>query len=72
MSVNESTLDRIIRGIAAVLAVIAAIAVGPTTAFGIILFVLAAILGLTAVVGFCPIYRLLGMSTNRVAARTKA
>ena len=44
---------------------IAALAVGAGTTLGIILIVLAAILLVTAAVGFCPLYRLLGLRTNK-------
>jgi hypothetical protein len=65
MSSNESTLDRIIRVIVAVVAVAAAFAVGPSSVLGIILFVVAAIMLVTAAVGFCPLYRLVGLSTKK-------
>jgi hypothetical protein len=56
-------LDRIVRVVAGVVAVVVALAVGPTSVVGIVLFVVAAILLVTAAVGFCPLYRLLGIST---------
>ena len=68
MSSNESTLDRIIRVIVAIVAVAAAFAVGATSVLGIILFIVAAIMLVTAAVGFCPLYRLFGLSTRKKAS----
>ncbi|MDD2858638.1 MAG: DUF2892 domain-containing protein [Candidatus Nanopelagicales bacterium] len=65
MSRNESPIDRIIRLVIAVAAVVVAFLVGPSTVLGIILFVVAAVMLLTAAVGFCPIYRILGLRTNK-------
>jgi fatty acid desaturase len=69
MGTNESGLDRIIRLVIAVVAVIVAFAAGAGSVLGIILFVVAAIMLVTAAVGFCPLYRIFGLSTNRAAAR---
>ena len=57
-------IDRIIRAAAAVAALIGAFVVGFTTAGGIVLTILAVLAAATAAVGFCPLYRLLGMSTS--------
>lgn len=65
MRTNESTVDRVIRVALAAVAVVVALLVGAGTALGIILFVVAAILLITAAVGFCPLYRILGLRTNR-------
>lgn len=70
MKRNESTLDRVLRGIGAVAAVIVAAVVGFTTVVGIILLVVAAILAVTAIVGFCPLYRVFGLSTDRSTSTT--
>ena len=70
MTTNESTLDRVLRAIAGVVAAAAAIAVGAGTVLGIVLVVLAAVLLVTAAVGFCPLYRLLGIRTNAEAVRS--
>ena len=61
---NEGNIDRIVRGVVAVVAAVIAIAVGPGTVGGIILWVVAAIMSVTAISGMCPIYRLLGISTR--------
>jgi zinc transporter ZupT len=65
MSSNTSTADRIIRVIIAIAAVIGAFAVGASSVFGIILFVVAAVMLVTAAIGFCPLYRLFGLSTKK-------
>jgi len=65
MSRNESSIDRLIRVIIAIAATGVAFAVGAASVFGIILFVVAAIMLVTAAVGFCPIYRILGLRTNK-------
>ncbi len=67
MFTNESGLDRGLRAAAGVILAIVAFVVGIGSALGIVLAVLAAILLGTAAVGFCPIYRILGMRTNKVA-----
>ena len=64
MQVNEGTLDRVIRAAIAIIAAIAAIAIGPGSLGGIVLWVVAAIMAVTALVGMCPIYRVLGLSTR--------
>jgi Protein of unknown function (DUF2892) len=69
MSRNESNLDRMIRIAAAVVAVIGAVAVGASSVLGLVLLVVAAILLVTSAVGFCPLYRLLGISTDKTAPK---
>jgi hypothetical protein len=46
-----------------VVAVVLAILAGATSGLGIVLWVVAAVMLGTALVGFCPIYRLLGIDT---------
>ncbi len=64
---NVGTLDRVVRLLAA--AGLAALAVAgiPAVPFVYATLTLAAILAVTGLVGFCPIYALLGIRT--VAAR---
>ena len=62
---NVSGVDRIVRVVIAIAAVIGAFAVGASSVLGIILFVVAAIMLITAAVGFCPLYRLFGLSTKK-------
>jgi hypothetical protein len=66
---NESTIDRGIRIVIALAAVIGAFAVGAGSVVGIVLFVVALIMVATAAVGFCPLYRIFGLSTCKVPAR---
>lgn len=56
MTPNMGNTDRIIRAIAAIIAIIIAFIVGPSTWLGIVLFVIAAVLLLTAAIRFCPVY----------------
>lgn len=66
MTPNESTLDRGIRGVvAAVATVLAFTATKPGKPAGIGLLAVSAIMGLTAAVGVCPIYLLLGIGTRK-------
>lgn len=67
MSTNESPIDRVIRVVIAVAAVVVAFVVGASSVLGIILFVVAAIMIVTAATGFCPLYRVFGMSTCKVS-----
>ena len=67
MERNESNADRILRVIVAVVAAGIGVAVGAGTALGIILMVVAAIMLVTAGVGFCPLYRIFGLSTNKLS-----
>jgi len=63
---NESPVDRGARGLVAVLAAVLAFTVTePGKPAGIGLLAVSAIMGLTAVVGVCPIYRLLGIGTRK-------
>lgn len=66
MTTNESTVDRIIRLVIGIAAFVAAFAVGIGTVGGIILAVVGVIMLVTAAVGFCPLYRIFGMSTCKV------
>ena len=67
MTTNESNADRIIRAIIGVVALVAAFAVGISSVFGIILAVVGVVMLLTAAIGFCPIYRVFGMSTRKLS-----
>jgi hypothetical protein len=66
MHTNESTLDRAIRLVVAVAAAVLAFVTGAGSALGIVLLVVAAIMLVTAAVGFCPLYRVFGISTCKV------
>ncbi|MCL6606817.1 MAG: DUF2892 domain-containing protein [Geminicoccaceae bacterium] len=58
MTANVGTVDRVIRGLVG-LFLIAMVFVGPQTAWGWI----GVIPLVTAILGYCPAYRLLGFST---------
>lgn len=66
MKTNEGTIDRIARVVIAVVAAIVAIAAGG--ALGVVLWIVAAVMLVTAAVGFCPLYRIIGVNTCRVPA----
>ncbi len=61
MKHNTGNADRIVRVILAIVFAVAGIALGG--AVGIICFVLAAVMLVTAAVGFCPLYTLVGANT---------
>jgi hypothetical protein len=60
--VNEGTLDRVIRVVIGV-ALISLVFVGPKSLWGLVGLVPLA----TGLFGFCPLYRLIGLSTARQA-----
>ena len=60
MFMNEGMIDRVIRVIVGAV-LIALVFVGPQTPWGWIGLVLV----ITGLVGFCPIYKLLGLRTNK-------
>lgn len=64
MSHNMGSADRIVRAaIVAPALVIIALVVGASSAAGIVLFVLAAVMLATSAVGTCPLYAPLGITT---------
>ena len=58
MSPNMSTLDRTIRTVVAIAAAATGVAIGPGSAFAIVLFAVAAVLLATSAISFCPLYAL--------------
>ncbi len=60
MTKNEGTVDRIVRGVAGVVGIGVAVALGGAWW---ILGAVGAVLLVTAVTGFCGLYTLLGVST---------
>lgn len=66
MTTNTGTADRAIRVAVALVAVIAAWLIGFGSIAGIVLLVVAAIMLVTAAVGFCPLYRVFGINTCKV------
>ena len=67
MKSNEGTIDRIIRAVVGVAALLGAFALGSGSIAFVLLLVVGAILLVTAAVGFCPLYRMLGISTRPAA-----
>lgn len=63
MTRNLSTTDRVLRIVFAVVLALTAVVTGASSVLGIVMLVVAAVLAGTAAVGFCPLYRLLGLST---------
>jgi Inner membrane protein YgaP-like, transmembrane domain len=68
MEKNMNGIDRIIRIVIAIAAVAGAAAVGFGSLGSWLLLVVGAIMLVTAVVGFCPLYRVFGVSTSKVRA----
>jgi len=66
MQRNEGTVDRVVRALAGVVALIIAGLVGIGSIGGVLLAVVGAVLVVTGAVGFCPLYRVLGVSTRPV------
>jgi hypothetical protein len=71
MNRNESNTDRIIRAVVAIAAVVTAALVGFGSPMAWVLLAVAAIMGVTAAVGFCPLYRIFGMSTCAVNTKVQ-
>ena len=68
MTRNEGNIDRLARGVVAIIALILAFAVGIGSVGGVILALVAVVMAVTAAVGFCALYKLLGISTDRHTA----
>ena len=66
MNANVGSADKIVRLVIAVVAAVLAFVVGAGSVGGIVLLVVAVVMLGTAAVGFCPLYRLFGMSTCKV------
>ncbi len=65
MNANVGSTDKGIRLVLALVAVVVAFVVDLTSVLGIVLLVVAAVLAVTAFTGFCPLYRVFGMTTAR-------
>ncbi len=65
MTRNMARIDRLARGvIVAPVALIVALVVGIGSVAGVILAAVAVIMAVTAAVGFCPLYRAVGVATG--------
>ncbi len=65
MKQNMGTIDRVIRVILAILVLVLYLAGSISGTAAIILGIFAVIFFLTSVIGFCPLYGLLGISTKK-------
>jgi hypothetical protein len=65
MKTNESMVDRIIRGVAGLVLLALYFSNTVTGTLGIVLAVVGAVALLTGLVGFCPLYSLLKIQTNK-------
>jgi hypothetical protein len=65
MKTNESILDRIIRVILGAVLLALYFTGTVTGGLGVVFIILGAIALITGVVGFCPLYALLKVSTNK-------
>ena len=65
MNRNVGTADRALRTVLGLAAVGGAFWFGLASAAGLVMVVVGAVLLVTAAAGFCPLYRLLGVSTDR-------
>ena len=63
---NESGIDRIIRAVVGIILIALAASSAVTGVLGIIFWVVGAVLLLTGIVGFCPLYALLRIRTKQV------
>ena len=64
MQKNMGRTDRSLRALVAVGAVVASGVLGFSTAWGIVLLVVAAVMAVTAASAYCPIYHLVGIKTT--------
>ena len=69
MNTNVGSTDKMIRIVAGIVAAVVAFLVGAGSVLGIVLLVVAAVMLVTAFTGFCPLYRLIGVNTCKVANR---
>ena len=65
MKTNESGLDRVIRAIVGIVLFVLYFTGVISGTLGIILLVVGAILIITSLVGFCPLYAILKIHTNK-------
>jgi len=68
ISVNESNIDRIVRFVVALGLIFWAMFQWPialSSFWALIAYVVGAVFIVTSVIGFCPIYKLFGMSTAK-------
>ena len=64
MRQNVGMTDRMARGLLAIGAIVGASVLGFASGWGIVLLVVAAVLVVTGLVGYCPAYGVLGIDTS--------
>ena len=67
MTVNESSLDRVLRVVVGALLVLAWGLGWWTGTWAVVLGIVGIVLVLTGLVGFCPLYRVFGIGTRPTA-----
>ena len=65
MKTNIGSIDRVLRIALALVASFLVLSDAVTGTLGIVTIIVALILAVTSVVGFCPIYRILRLSTKK-------
>jgi hypothetical protein len=63
MNANVGSTDKMVRVVLALAAFVFAFVIGIGSAVGVVLLAAGVVLAATALTGFCPLYRVLGMST---------
>jgi hypothetical protein len=63
MNANVGSTDKMVRVVLALAALVFAFVIGIGSAVGVVLLAAGVVLAATALTGFCPLYRVLGMST---------
>ncbi len=64
MNANESGIDRIIRVVVGIVLIALAASSVVTGTLGIVFWIVGAVLLLTGIIGFCPLYALLKIRTK--------
>jgi hypothetical protein len=73
MSTNMGSIDRIVRAfVVAPVFLVVAFIVGVGSVAGIVLLALAAVMLTTSAVGFCPLYKLIGLDTRSLRITHRA
>ena len=65
MKTNESNMDRVIRAVVGAVLLVLYFTNVVAGTFGIVLMIIGAILLLTGIVGFCPLYTLFKIDTKK-------
>ena len=68
MTKNVHPVDRVLRLVLAIALAVLAFKAGLGSTSGVVYAVFAVTTLLTSGIGFCPLYRLLGVNTNRIGA----